>query len=55
MSDFKNLGIDKNIINSISELGFKTPTSIQDKAIPLVLNSKTDLVALAQTRQFIDN
>ena len=49
MSDFKNLGIDKNIINSISELGFKTPTPIQEKAIPLVLNSKTDLVALAQT------
>ena len=49
MSDFKNLGIDKNIINSISELGFKTPTPIQKKAIPLVLNSKTDLVALAQT------
>jgi ATP-dependent RNA helicase DeaD len=49
VSDFKNLGIDKNIINSISELGFKTPTPIQEKAIPLVLNSKTDLVALAQT------
>ena len=49
MNNFKNLGLDDNLINSISELGFKTPTPIQEKAIPLVLNSKSDLVALAQT------
>jgi len=49
VNNFKNLGVDDNLINSISELGFKTPTPIQEKAIPLVLNSKSDLVALAQT------
>jgi ATP-dependent RNA helicase DeaD len=49
VNNFKNLGVDNNLINSISELGFKTPTPIQEKAIPLVLNSKSDLVALAQT------
>ena len=49
MNNFKNLGVDDNLINSISELGFKTPTPIQEKAIPLVLSSKSDLVALAQT------
>ena len=49
MNNFKDLGIDNNLINSISELGFKNPTPVQSKAIPLVLNSKSDLIALAQT------
>ncbi len=49
MNNFKDLGIDNNLINSISELGFKSPTPVQSKAIPLVLNSKSDLIALAQT------
>jgi len=49
VNNFKDLGIDNNLINSISELGFKSPTPVQSKAIPLVLNSKSDLIALAQT------
>ena len=49
MSNFKNLGIEQKLIDSISELGFENPTPVQEKAIPLVLNDRSDLIALAQT------
>jgi len=46
---FKNLGIQPSFIKSIHELGIKIPTEIQKTAIPLLLNSTTDLVGQAQT------
>ena len=49
MNHFKNLGIEQKLIDSISELGFENPTPVQEKAIPLVLNDRSDLIALAQT------
>ncbi|MBT4297705.1 MAG: DEAD/DEAH box helicase [Flavobacteriaceae bacterium] len=49
MNNFKNLGIEQKLIESISELGFENPTPVQEKAIPLVLNDRSDLIALAQT------
>ena len=49
MNNFKNLGIEQKLIDSISELGFENPTPVQEKAIPLVLNDRSDLIALAQT------
>ena len=49
MNNFKNLGIEQKLIDSISELGFENPTPVQEKAIPLVLNDHSDLIALAQT------
>ena len=49
MNNFKNLGIEQKLIDSISELGFEIPTPVQEKAIPLVLNDRSDLIALAQT------
>ena len=49
MNNFKNLGIEHKLIESISELGFENPTPVQEKAIPLVLNDRSDLIALAQT------
>ena len=48
-NNFKNLGIEQKLIDSISELGFENPTPVQEKAIPLVLNDRSDLIALAQT------
>lgn len=47
--NFIDTGLNANIINAISELGFETPTPIQQKAIPHIINSNQDLVALAQT------
>ncbi len=42
-------GLHKDILKSIQELGFVTPTPIQAEAIPYILNEDNDLVALAQT------
>ncbi|MDX1277230.1 DEAD/DEAH box helicase [Oceanihabitans sediminis] len=49
MSSFATLGVHKNYIKSLKELGIKTPTEIQQQAIPILINSKTDLIGLAQT------
>lgn len=49
MSTFQELGLREEIIEAITELGYENPTPIQAEAIPQVLTSKTDLIALAQT------
>ncbi len=46
---FKELGLDNNIIKSITELGFETPSPIQEKSIPVLLDTDRDYVGLAQT------
>ena len=45
---FSKLGLSDPILKAISELGYKTPTAIQQKAIPVIMKGK-DLVAAAQT------
>ena len=49
MGNFKELGINKGLLKSIEELGFESPTPVQEQAIPILLKDKTDLIALAQT------
>jgi ATP-dependent RNA helicase DeaD len=49
MSDFKNLGLSKPLVDAVTSLGFESPTPIQTKAIPRLLQERTDLVGLAQT------
>ena len=49
MSTFSSLGIHKNYIKAIKELGISTPSEIQEKTIPILLNSSTDFIGLAQT------
>ena len=49
MGNFKDLGIKPDFIKGLNELGISTPTEIQTQVIPLLLNTKTDLVAQAQT------
>lgn len=49
MGNFKDLGIKPDFIKGLNELGIITPTEIQTQVIPLLLNTKTDLVAQAQT------
>ena len=49
MNTFQDLGLNNLLLNAISDLGFKTPSDVQDKAIPILLEEDTDLVALAQT------
>ena len=49
MSTFRDLGVRKDFIDSLKELKIKNPTDIQEKTIPVLLNSDTDFVGLAQT------
>jgi len=49
MATFIDLGIGKDYVKSLKELGIKTPTKIQEEVIPILLNNTTDLIGLAQT------
>ena len=49
MKAFQALGLDDELLQAINDLGFKQPSEVQSKAIPLLLSSYDDLVALAQT------
>ena len=49
MITFKELGLQENILTAIEGMGFVTPSPIQEKAIPQILTSDQDVIALAQT------
>ncbi|APQ15857.1 DEAD/DEAH box helicase [Maribacter hydrothermalis] len=49
MTKFEALGLQKSLLDAITDMGFETPSEVQEKAIPILLESETDLVALAQT------
>ncbi len=49
MENFKNLGLEGEILKGIVDLGFETPTPVQEKVIPVILGEENDLVVLAQT------
>jgi ATP-dependent RNA helicase DeaD len=46
---FKDLGLRSEVLMAIEELGFTSPTPIQEKAIPHLLQDNSDFVGLAQT------
>lgn len=46
---FSEIGLNKDVLKAITDLGFENPTPIQKEAIPFVLSEETDLIALAQT------
>ena len=49
MNKFEQLGLNESLLLAIKDLGFENPSEVQEKAIPVLLESETDLVALAQT------
>ena len=49
MITFKELGLQEEILTAIEKMGFVTPSPIQEKAIPQILSSDQDVIALAQT------
>src|SRR4051794_5347181 len=49
MALFEELGLQENLLKAVGELGFTTPTPIQEKAIPVLLSGTKDLIGLAQT------
>jgi len=49
MLNFKELGLSPNLLKAVETLGFDTPTPVQEKIIPLVLESEKDITGLANT------
>ncbi|MDR1756042.1 MAG: DEAD/DEAH box helicase [Culturomica sp.] len=49
MEKFRELGLEGEILKGIADLGFETPSPVQEKVIPVILGEERDLVALAQT------
>ena len=50
MNTFENLGLSGSLIQVLDQLGFETPTEIQQQAIPqLIYQNPTDFIGLAQT------
>lgn len=49
MTAFKALGLEENLLKAIADMGFETPSEIQKKSIPILLDRETDMVSLAQT------
>ena len=49
MLNFIQTNLDTNILKALLEMGFETPTPIQAKTIPHLMNSNLDLIATAQT------
>jgi ATP-dependent RNA helicase DeaD len=49
MNAFEALGLNEQLVKAIADLGFDTPTPIQEQAIPILLSGTTDFVGLAQT------
>ena len=49
MKNFEQLGVKKEFIKGLVDLKIVNPSEIQLAVIPLLINSKTDLIGLAQT------
>ena len=49
MNTFQELGLSEEILQAIDDMGFETPSAVQAKTIPLLLEKETDVVSLAQT------
>ncbi|MFN4284992.1 MAG: DEAD/DEAH box helicase [Lacibacter sp.] len=49
MTTFESLGLEEPLLRAVTELGFTTPTPIQQKAIPVLLSGTKDFIGLAQT------
>jgi ATP-dependent RNA helicase DeaD len=47
--NFKEIGINKNLVKGLSELGIVEPTEVQQQVIPQLLQSDMDVVVQAQT------
>jgi ATP-dependent RNA helicase RhlE len=48
MTTFKDLNLSKQLLNALTDIGFDSPTPIQEKAFPVIMSGK-DVVGIAQT------
>ena len=49
MTTFAELGLTNDLLKGLDQLGFSTPTPVQEEVIPLLLALQHDVVALSQT------
>ena len=49
MMTFEEIGIEERLVKAVTDLGYTNPTTIQEKAIPVLLSGTTDFIGLAQT------
>ena len=40
MNKFEQLGLEENLLQAITDLGFETPSEVQEKAIPILLEKE---------------
>ena len=43
MNKFQQLGLEDHLLQAIKDLGFETPSEVQQKAIPTLLSDENDL------------
>ena len=49
LKEFEKLGISANVLKALKKKGFKIPTPIQKKLIPIFLEEDRDIIGQAQT------
>lgn len=49
MKKFSDLNLSDSVMRVLPELGFESPSPIQEKAIPLLIEKRQDFIGLAQT------
>jgi ATP-dependent RNA helicase DeaD len=49
MTNFEIQGLNPEILKAVKDLGFETPMPVQERVIPVMLESDDDIIALAQT------
>ena len=49
MKKFSDLNLSDSVLRVLPELGFESPSPIQEKAIPLLKEKRQDFIGLAQT------
>ena len=49
MTKFSDINLPEPILRAAKKLGFESPTPIQEKCIPWILDNDQDLIAVAHT------
>lgn len=48
ITSFESFNLNRQLLNAVADLGFQTPTDIQQKAIPIILGGQ-EVIGIAQT------
>jgi ATP-dependent RNA helicase DDX54/DBP10 len=48
VGSFQSMGLDKELLNGLNRMGYKAPTPVQRKALPIAL-AGMDIVCMART------